>query len=204
MSRRTTSLLVLTVALGASPALHAQFKVIGSDGTVTYTDRPPVTGNARVESLRLGAAAPAPASDLPYALQQPAARFPVTLYTVPNCSPCDRGRDYLRQRGIPYTEMTVATDRDREAWIALNYGSEVPVLRIGQQVLRNFAAEQWAADLTLAGYPAASALPPSGYRGWEAKPLAGTPPPRPEPAQRADAPAQLPPILESAPNGIRF
>jgi glutaredoxin len=204
MSRRTTILMVLFSALGASPALHAQYKVVGSDGTVTYTDRPPVTGNARVEEMRLNQRGPGPVSSLPYALQLPVSRFPVTLYTMPNCTQCDRGREYLRQRGIPYTEMKVESERDREAWSALNYGTEVPVLKLGQQVLRNFAQEQWAADLTLAGYPATSALPPSGYSGWQAAPLGGSPPPAPQPTRRADAPAQLPPILESAPNGIRF
>ncbi len=200
--RRTATLSALLLMSAAAPGVQAQYKVIGSDGRVTYTDRPPVETSSRVQALdmRRGGAA-APTASLPYALQQPAARFPVTLYTMPDCSPCDRGRAYLRQRGIPYTEKTVSSPLDKDAWATLNLGVEVPVLRIGQQVLRNFSEAQWASDLDLAGYPATSALPP-GYSGWNPTPLAGTPPPPPPP--RAEAPAALPPALESAPSGIRF
>lgn len=201
MSRRRHLALSALLLLSAASA-QAQYKVIGSDGRVTYTDRPPVETTSRVQSLDLRRGTPATGADgLPYALQQPAARFPVTLYTMPDCSPCDRGRAYLRQRGIPYTEKTVTSPRDQQAWASLNIGNEAPVLRIGQQVLRNFAEAQWASDLDLAGYPASSQLP-LGYRGWEPSPLAGSPPPPPPP--RAEAPAALPPALEAAPSGIRF
>lgn len=189
-------LLILTAAL---PVAQAQYKVIDSDGRVTYTDRPSTAPSARVQSLNLRSGAPAPA--LPYALQQPATRFPVTLYTMSDCGQCDRARAYLRQRGIPYTEKTVASALDRDAWVALNLGTEVPVLRIGQQVLRNFVENQWASDLDLAGYPASSQLPAS-YRGWDPSPLAGAAPPPPAP--RAQAPSALPPVLQGTPDGIRF
>ncbi len=204
MIPRTARLLVLLPLLALSPASHAQYKVVAPDGGVTYTDRPTATAGARVESLRMRATGQAPVEALPFALQQPTARFPVTLYTRANCTPCDRGRDYLRQRGIPYTEKSLATPRDGEAWSALGYGNEVPVLRVGQQVLRNFSQADWAADLDLAGYPATSQLPPAGYRGWQATPLAGAPPAPPPETRRADTPAALPPNLESTPNGIRF
>ncbi|HSV71774.1 MAG TPA: glutaredoxin family protein [Methylibium sp.] len=199
MSRRRVALLLILLA--ALPAAQAQYKVIESDGRVTYTDRPTTAPSARVQSMDLRSGQAVTTTALPYALQQPAARFPVTLYTMPNCSVCDRGRAYLQQRGIPYDEKTIDSQRDRAAWTSLNLGSEVPVLRIGQQVLRNFAEAQWASDLDLAGYPAASQLPP-GYRGWQPSPLAGAEPPPPPP--RAQAPAALPPVLQGAPDGIRF
>jgi glutaredoxin len=200
MSRRRHVPLSALLLLSAAAA-QAQYKVIGSDGRVTYTDRPPVEATSRVQPMDLRRSGAVPATALPFALQQPAARFPVTLYTMADCGVCDRGRGYLRQRGIPYIEKTIDTQRDKAAWSALGIGNEVPVLRIGQQVLRNFSEAQWAADLDLAGYPATSALPP-GWSGWQASPLAGSPPPPPPP--RADAPAALPPALEAAPSGIRF
>lgn len=199
--RRHLALSALMLLSAATPWAQAQYKVVGPDGRVTYTDRPPVEASSRVQAMDLRRGTPAAGTGLPFALQQPAARFPVTLYTMPDCSPCDRGRSYLRQRGIPFAEKTVTSPLDKAAWAGLDLGVEVPVLRIGQQVLRNFSEAQWASDLDLAGYPASSQLPP-GYRGWDPTPLAGSPPPPPAP--RAEAPAALPPALEAAPSGIRF
>lgn len=197
MRRSHAALPLVLLMLAAGAAVQAQpYKVIESDGHVTYTDRPSAAPTARVQSLNLRSGAST--TSLPFALQKPAAQFPVMLYTMPDCSACDRGRAYLRQRGIPYTEKTVASVRDRDAWASLNLGTEVPVLRVGQQVLRNFVESQWASDLDLAGYPSSSQLP-ANYRGWEPSPLAGAePPPSPQ------LPAALPPVLQSSPDGIRF
>jgi len=79
MSRRRHLTLSALLLLSAASA-QAQYKVIGSDGRVTYTDRPPVETTSRVQTLDLRRGTPATGDGLPYALQQPAARFPVTLY----------------------------------------------------------------------------------------------------------------------------
>lgn len=203
MSRRTAALLFVVSACAHSALAQAQYKVVEPDGRITYTDRPALTGPARVAPLKLPGDVAATGEALPAALQQPAARFPVTLYTMPGCSPCDNGRNYLRRRGIPFAEKTVSTAADSKAFQALNLGSEVPVLRIGQQVLRNFSEATWGNDLDLAGYPATSRLP-NGYRGWEPAPLAPLPPEQPAFVSAPQAPAALPPALEAAPSGIRF
>ncbi|MBA3597524.1 MAG: glutaredoxin family protein [Methylibium sp.] len=204
MSRRPAAALFALSALMVSTAPQAQYKVVEPDGRVTYTDRPSLAGAARVAPLSLPTDVVASGEALPAALQQPAARFPVTLYTMPTCAPCDNGRNYLRRRGVPFAEKTVTTLADSKAFQSLNLGTEVPVLRIGQQVLRNFSETTWANDLDLAGYPATSRLP-NGYRGWEPMPLAMVPPPGPPAVVRApETPAALPPALEATPNGIRF
>lgn len=203
MSRRTALLFALS-ALAWGGASQAQYKVVESNGRVTYTDRPSLEGSARVIPLNVRTPEVDPSEVLPPALQQPAARFPVTLYTMPGCSACDNGRNYLRRRGIPFTEKTITTQADSKAFQALNLGTEVPVLRVGQQTLRNFSEATWANDLDLAGYPATSRLP-NGYRGWEPTPLAPPAPPgAPTTARAPDEPAALPPAVEPAPDGIRF
>jgi len=201
---RPIALLFAVSALACSASAWAQYKVVEPDGRVTYTDRPTLSGAARVAPMRLPSDIVAAGNALPAALQQPAARFPVTLYTMPSCEPCDNGRNYLRRRGIPFTEKTVTTPADSKAFQALSLGTEVPVLRIGQQTLRNFSEATWANDLDLAGYPATSRLP-NGYSGWEPTPLAKSPPPAPPAVVGApEQPAALPPALEGAPTGIRF
>lgn len=199
---------LLGAVLAASPALQAQYKVVGPDGRVTYTDRP--APSAQAQPLRLGNSdGPAPVDTLPFELRAPAARFPVTLYTTTACNPCDQARSYLRQRGIPLREKTITSPADTKAWEPLGLGSELPVVRIGQQVHRGFQQSVWATDLDLAGYPAISRLP-AGYRAWEATPLAGVPlpetpapPPAPTDRPRIETPP-APPPTDPAPPGFRF
>ena len=189
--------------LGAHASLLAQYKVVDPDGRITYTDRPTPSSTSRVQPMR---AAPGgeTASSLPFELRQVAERYPVTLYSGDKCDACAAGRDMLRQRGIPFTEKSVRTDADIEALRRLESSNELPVLRIGSQQLKGFTHAEWRSYLDAAGYPAQSRLPP-GYKGSEPTPLVGQTTAAPaRPAAPPQPPAQLPPALETAPQGIRF
>ncbi|MEK8052476.1 glutaredoxin family protein [Ideonella sp. DXS22W] len=199
----TAALLLMLAALAAMPA-SAQYKVIGPDGRVTYTDRPTTDPAHRVQALRKSGAgagddAAAPlATGLPQALRQPVARFPVTLITTPDCGPCDTARQQLQRRGVPYTELGVATPEDQQALQRLTGGLTVPSVSIGSQVMRGWQESDWMATLDLAGYPKESALP-KGWRWAAVRPLAA-PRPAAEPADErpapsaATAPAAPPPV----------
>ncbi|MDP1534167.1 MAG: glutaredoxin family protein, partial [Rubrivivax sp.] len=143
----------------ALPAL-ALYKVIGADGSVTYTDRPPTSGNARVTDLGRAGTAPAPTDTaLPFELRQLTARFPVTLFSTADCPPCDSGRLLLQQRGVPYSEKQIVSDDDASALDRLVGGRTVPALTIGAQALRGLSPTDWTAYLDAAGYPRESQLP---------------------------------------------
>ncbi|MDT7835158.1 glutaredoxin family protein [Aquabacterium sp. OR-4] len=202
------ALLVALAATAAWPAL-AQYKVIGPDGRVTYTDRPPTAAGNRVLSIRQSGAvsatdgAPANLASLPQALRQPVARFPVTLITAADCAPCDSARQMLQRRGVPYSERSVVSDADQQALQQLSGALTVPSVRIGSQVLRGWLESDWLSTLDLAGYPASSALPPS-WRWAAASPLA---PRGAEPAAPAAAPTPPPPPPAENPGptpNIRF
>ena len=202
--------LTLALALVALPGL-AQYKVIGSDGKVTYTDREPSASEGKVVPLGSRAAvAPAAAAepDLPFELRQATLKYPVTLYVSSSaCDPCNAGRQLLKQRGIPFSEKLVVTTEDGEALERLSGAREAPTIAIGTQVLRGYAAETWAANLDAAGYPRESRLP-STYHYKPAAPVVD----RREPATaraepRAEArPAPAAPVAPPAPGpgGIRF
>ncbi len=192
------------LALAALPAL-AQYKVVRPDGSVTYTDRPPTDGNARVIQLgRNGEAAePAPQLELPLELRRAVSRYPVTLYTSADCSPCDSGRRLLQQRGVPYTERRIATEEDAQALERVAGGRSVPALSIGAQPVRGFSAGEWQAYLDAAGYPRESKLPanwpqpaptPLVERTLVVPPARQAPPPA-----RTAAPVEIP-----ASGGLRF
>jgi len=212
----TRQLLIVLAGIGLAASASAQYKVVGPDGRVTYTDRPPVAEPGKVTSLgRGGAAASAPAAaaggdaSLPFALRQVAARYPVTLYTGANCLPCDSARQMLQQRGVPYSERRVASEEDGAAFERLSGGRTIPALTVGSQALRGYNAADWTSTLDAAGYPRDSRLP----RGWQpppATPLVARETAAPAPAPAAPAapppPSQPnnPPAAEAPASGIRF
>ena len=197
-------------AVGLCLPAQALYKVVGPDGKVTYTDRIPGPADGKVTPLAKGGnSASADPSALPYELRQVVARYPVTLYTIADCPPCDNARALLRQRGIPHAERLVVTEQDAEALLRLTGSRDAPTLTIGQQALRGLAPESWNAYLDSAGYPRESRLPP-GYQSAAATPLTE----RREPVRagaaatqpRAQAESETPAEAATAPAtpGIRF
>ena len=197
--------LALLLLLLAAPVAEAQYKVIGGDGKVTYSDRPPNEAQGRVSAL--GARTPSQPSeaDLPFELRQVTAKYPVTLYTTTgSCEPCAAARQLLKQRGIPYSERQVVTPDDSEALERISGGQDAPTLMVGTQALRGLAAEVWNSYLDAAGYPRESRLPAT-YQVRPATPIVERREPsvaRSDAAPAAATPA--PTATTSGPGGIRF
>ncbi|MEN9544123.1 MAG: hypothetical protein RLZZ598_956 [Pseudomonadota bacterium] len=206
MKHRSIMLVAAAGCLAAAGVLAQQYKVTGPDGRITYTDRPPVSQDVRVQPLNpLGGPAPQPA--LPAVLRDTASRYPVALYTAADCGACDMARNYLKQRGIPFSETTVNTAADSAAFRQRFTGSSsVPLLTIGSQRLESFDQQAWSGYLDAAGYPKTSALPVS-YVASAAAPMAPLPadpakaasvPTLPRTAQREEPPAP------GTPPGFKF
>ena len=157
--------LVLAMACLATPAA-AQYKVVGPDGRITYTDRPPSDASARVSTFSRGGSVieASPQDALPQELRQAATRYPVTLYSTADCPPCEAGRQLLLQRGVPFTEKRIVSDDDAAALDRVIGARTVPSLSIGSQALRGLSPSEWNAYLDAAAYPRESRLP----RGWQA------------------------------------
>jgi len=157
--------------LGA-PSVQAQYKVIGADGKVTYSDREPSATEGRVSALGARAASQPAEPDLPFEVRQVAAKYPVTLYTTNGvCDPCNQARQFLKQRGVPFSERQAASEEDIDALEKISGGREAPTMTLGAQVLRGFAADSWTQYLDAAGYPRESRLP-STYQYRPAAPIA--------------------------------
>ncbi len=179
--------LAVAALAGFAPAAQAQYKWIGPDGRVNYGDRPPPVDTRRVMRAPAGVhASEAPAAGdhrLPYALRSAADRYPVVLYTAPDCDPCEMGRDHLTRRGVPFTEKRVQNAADVRAFEALKFGtSQFPVLTVGTDRMVGFEAGMWNRMLDSAAYPRSSMLPPN-YLARTLEPM--SPPPQ-ETARVAD------------------
>jgi glutaredoxin len=171
---------------------HAQYKVIGADGRVTYTDRPSASTGDQISPIRSSVSGDTAANaGLPNEVRQAMQRYPVTLFVTDNCSPCDSARQLLRQRGVPYSEKTVSTAEDVDALQRLTGGRDTPTISIGSQVVRGLSTESWTSYLDAAGYPKSSKLPAS-YQFATATPLTE------KAATRNDVSARPPALLDGA------
>jgi glutaredoxin len=166
---------VLVIAQLSATAALAQYKYIGPDGRVVYSDQPPPP-SAKGAPAAKAAPVPAAASSssgagLPFALQQAIKNFPVTLYTTTDCDSCAQGRALLGKRGVPFTEKTVRTQDDIKIFRDATGATQVPVMTLGSNKQVGFEEGAWNGALNAAGYPPNNLLPAS-YKNPAAAPAA--------------------------------
>lgn len=202
---------LLVVVAGTA---FAQYKSIGPDGRVVYSDQPPPPSAKTVQKPatvgNTASAAPTNASGgLPFALQQAVKNFPVTLYTTNECEACNQGRNMLIKRGVPFTEKTVRNQDDFKIFKDATGAAQVPVMVVGSGKQVGFEDGAWNGALNAAGYPPNNLLPAS-YKNPPAAPAAPFTPPSTTaaapPAQGGPAapganapPASTPPPAGTAP-----
>lgn len=205
----TGRILALCVGLllgAASVQAQTIYRIVGPDGKVTFSDKPPISAATAIETNDQPASRST--APLPYVLRQAVAKYPVTLYTGSDCSPCEAGRSLLNSRGIPFTEKLIQTQDDTQALQRISGDISLPLVTIGAQQIKGFSDAEWGQFLTAAGYPKASVLP-GNYRNPLAAPLVQVQQPAPKaestPADKQPvAPKPLPVDRSSNPAGIRF
>lgn len=184
------SLIVACVgALVAAAPAAAQYKWQTPDGRTVYGDVPPGSGarlmDGPADGRRDPSAAPtassvpsaAPQVPLPYELKLVSSRLPVILYTAPECGPCVSARQHLAARGVPFSEKTISTMADFEAFKSRGFSeNSFPAISIGPEKTVGFEAGAYDRLLTAAGYPRTSKLP-AGYQQAAAEPMV---PPQPQ------------------------
>ena len=185
------------------------FRSVGPDGRVTFSDKPPLdnTQASPAKAVALPGAGGPNVASLPFELREAATRYPVTLYSSPDCVPCGSGRAMLSSRGIPFSERTVTSNDDIDALKRLAGAASLPLLTIGGQQIKGYSETEWAQFLDAAGYPKTSQLP-AGYAQRPASPMVVLEEPRAaRPAGAAAGPsaaAPAPPPPAENPAGIKF
>ena len=198
------SLAGLLASTGAQAELY---KSIGPDGKVTYSDTPPASGTV-IDKKSLASSSDGSEGELPYELAQAKKDSPVTLDTSDKCIPCDDGRKLLNNRGIPFSEKTVASNNDIARLKEISGDSQLPLLLIGRSKQSGFEAGAWNAALSVAGYPQNNQLPKT-YRNGQTTAAAPTATPAKASAATAGAPNNASsgtplPAAGNAPPGFRF
>lgn len=206
------ALFATVVALLLAPPAWAVYKVVGPNGHITFTDIPPSRPGEQVQHIGTPAQVPSEqgANPVPADLQPVVRKYPVVIYTTPQCPACDDGVQLLRQRGIPYSDKSITTPADVVAYKRISDGSEkLPLLTVaGMHLPVGFAPDAWNQALTAAGYPLQSHLPKDFAFAAPAALAPVTTAPRP--AKKASNPDSLPaaPVLPppnpKAPPGFQF
>lgn len=169
---RLVSLTAAALAAATALPVLAQYRWTDTGGQVNYGDAPPadaknlsrVDGRARVEG------GSDPTGGVPFELRKAIAAFPITLYTAPDCGPCESARAWLRRRGAPYQEVQVETDVDAEELKRRVGTTSVPVMTLGRTLHLGFREGAWSIAINAAGYPAQIVMPAT-YRADPPQPI---------------------------------
>ena len=152
---------LLPLLLLASIAVQAGevYRWVDAEGNVTYSDQPPPLSAKQKVTVK-GKANVVDVDKESYEARMARQKHPVVLYSTA-CGPvCDQAREYLAERGIPFTQK----DPSKEPEIALELkklagAMEVPVIQVGKEFAKGFAKGQWGKLLDAAGYPMAPPVP---------------------------------------------
>ena len=146
-------IVLLFAGLAVLP-VHAEelYRWVDSQGKVHYGDVRPADATD-VERKKISSEA-VQNEDLSYETRRAQQHFPVTLYVTQSCGEyCNQARSMLNKRGIPFSEKTLATQEEFDAFKALSGSDSVPVLVVGKSFLKGYLEPQWNSELDVAGYP---------------------------------------------------
>ena len=72
----------------------------------------------------------------------------VTIYSTPTCHFCQMTKDFLKEKGLVYTEYNVASDLEKRQEMMQKSGQMgVPVIFVGSEMIIGFDQERLASSL---------------------------------------------------------
>lgn len=153
MGRIDLWLVVALAAIGFSAAqADTLYKWVDKNGNVSYHDQPPPdSAGYRVEEKVMGEAKK-PRED--EALAKIVEKYPVVLYYVQACGPCDLARLYLQKRKVPFTETNLDNNMELQQQLKKKFGAlSAPTILIGEKVMKGYVESLLEGELDDAGYP---------------------------------------------------
>ncbi len=193
----------LALLLCAASTSAQMYKWVDASGKTHFTTSPPPP---TAKSVNVRAVADGPAVPLPYSLAQAVRNAPVVLYTTEGCTGCDMGRDFLKKRGIPFTEKTISTGNDEAKLKEAGGTGQLPFFTVGKKQFTGFESGIWNGALNAAAYPQQTILPGNYVH---AAPVPAAPPPAQvaaaaPPRPRVEQPRKPVEEPRTAPPGFQF
>lgn len=153
--RDTTIVLTLAAIIWLSATFaHAEtlYKVVGTDGKITYTDRPPADGKSTTLQFADAPTSPLPESVLKYqaelrksmqgrlsAAKKIDSSETATFFMATWCGYCTRAKAYLNAKGIRYQEIDIDTPAGARAFVEAGGSGGVPLLLVAGKSARGFS-----------------------------------------------------------------
>lgn len=153
-ARRTIPGIVLAALFAAGVAAQdgKLYKWVDENGNVTYQDTPPPGSGGQVETI----ADPGTTTDAGVEMPD----VDVTFYAIEVCDACDLVRNLLQERSIPFQEKNAEGSREVQTELKKVAGAlSVPVVQIGDQVLKGYNRDLLLNELEEAGFPLDAAVP---------------------------------------------
>ncbi|MEA3192063.1 MAG: hypothetical protein QOD26_396 [Betaproteobacteria bacterium] len=202
----TRAIVFLVLSLGAATTFAQQlYRWTDQNGRVHITDTPPPTSAKGVQKQRSSVAPAATPADGAqqdsYDLQLAMKDYPVSLYTSPMCrEPCQRARDHLNRRGVPFREIQVWDIDSNEELKRVSGTNQVPTVVVGASVQKGYEVSAFDELLDSARYPKAGSVKPRAQAA-PGTPAGYTPPTDSEPlkAQPVKPPEEAKPRGPYAP-----
>ncbi|NOT16767.1 MAG: glutaredoxin family protein [Sulfuriferula sp.] len=145
---------IAALALVTFQLAHAGevYRWVDNAGVVHYSDHAPANAVKKLEQRKLESNVIDGQGS--YVTKDAATKNPVTLYAG-DCGPlCVNAKNLLDKRGIPYAYKDPAKNKeDNFALEKLINGHELPVLKIGTNVVKGWEPNRWNQLLDEAGYP---------------------------------------------------
>ncbi len=155
MSRSLLVLLAGALVLLAAATTQAEtlYKVVGADGKITYTDRPPADAKSTTKmQFADGPSTPLPASVLKYQAElrksmqgrldqakKSDLSGTTTLFSATWCGYCTRAKAYLNAKGIRYQEIDIDTPEGSRSYVEAGGARGVPLLMLDNQRVQGFS-----------------------------------------------------------------
>ncbi|MCB1734126.1 MAG: glutaredoxin family protein [Gammaproteobacteria bacterium] len=142
---KTWKVLMLMLMLLCPPAHSEVFKWVDDAGNVYYGDHPP--SEAQIQTLSEAAIV----SALPMRAPAVSAGPKVVVYSTTHCGYCKRAKAHLERRGIAFDERDVERSGEYRSEFRKLGGKGVPLIVVGDQLLKGYRAESLDAMLAKAG-----------------------------------------------------
>lgn len=152
--------IAVTLLAVALPAAAQLYRWTDESGKTHFTDTPPPRSAKNVQKRRgASTSSSTPEAAQPFVLQQAMRDNPVTLYTTDGCEGCTEARKHLNTRGVPFREVSVASEAQLAELKKAVGSNSVPAMLVGPIVVKGYETSQYNRALDDAGYPKAGILP---------------------------------------------
>ena len=135
-----------------SPAAVEIVECEDEEGNKTYQKICP-PGAIQLNKKRVPTGREEAAENKPVNSESTAFSISATMYSIPDCSPCDAVREFMKIKNITLNEINVEGDIERQAELAkLNGSLNVPITLIGDKKLSGYSRTELLAALKEAGW----------------------------------------------------